>query len=473
MTMDQIKETNYDMAVIGGGPGGYVAAIRGAQLGLKVAVIEKGEIGGVCLNRGCIPTKALIKNAEVLSLFRRGSDFGIAYENLKADYSEAVKRSREVVEKQTSGVAFLLKKNKVELLSGRGAIKAPQQIAFETPSGEKLIHAKNILIATGSRVKSLPGIQIDGEGIIGSDEALLLTSLPKNMLIVGGGAVGVEFAYLFSTYGVEVTLIEAEPRLLPREDDEIGDGLARAFSKQKIKVKTGCRIGEIKKEDGTWSVQLLFKQKEEKNNFEKILMATGRAPNSENLGLEKTGIQVERGFIPTDSFMETAVPGIFAIGDVAGKALLAHTAMAEGIIAVEKIAGKDPVPLDYLFIPNCVYCQPQVASMGYTERGAVEKGYQVKIGKFPYRANGKAAAVDETEGFVKLVADARTNELLGAHLISADATEHIAELVLARRLESTVEEIAHSLHPHPTFSEAIMEAAEDVLGKAVHIWRGK
>ncbi len=459
--------------MIGGGPGGYVAVIRGGQLGLKVALIEKAEIGGVCLNRGCIPTKALIKNAEVLSLFRRASDFGIAYENLKYDYSEAVKRSRAVVEKQTSGVSFLLKKNRIDVLAGKGFIKAPQQISLETPSGERLIKAKNILIATGSRVKSLPGIQIDGEGIIGSDEALLMTVLPKSFLIVGGGAVGVEFAYIFSAYGVEVTLIEAEPRLLPREDDEIGEGLARAFSKQKIKVKTDCRIGEIKKEDGAYSVQLIYKKKEEKISFEKILMATGRAPNSENLGLEKTGVQIEKGFIETDPFMQTIVPGIFAIGDVAGKALLAHTAMAEGIIAVEKIAGKDPLPLDYLSIPNCVYCQPQVASMGYTERGAIEKGYKVKVGKFPYRANGKAAAVDETEGFVKLVTDADTKELLGAHLISTDATEHIAELVLARKLESTAEEIAHTLHPHPTFSEAIMEAAEDVLGKAVHIWKGK
>jgi dihydrolipoamide dehydrogenase len=471
--LDQIKETNFDLAVIGGGPGGYVAAIRGAQVGLKVALIEKAEIGGVCLNRGCIPTKALIKNAEVLSLFQRASDFGIAYENLKFDYSEAVKRSREVVEKQTSGVTFLLKKNKVELLAGRGFIKAPQQIFLETPSGEKLIEAKNILIATGSRVKSLPGIQIDGEGIIGSDEALLLTELPKNLLIVGGGAVGVEFAYIFSTYGVEVTVIESEPSLLPREDDEIGEGLGRAFSKQKIKVKTDCRIGGIKKEDGTWSVQLIYKKKEEKILFEKILMATGRSPNSESLGLVEIGVRIEKGFIETDPFMQTTVPGIFAIGDVAGKALLAHTAMAEGIIAVEKIAGNDPSPLDYLSIPNCVYCQPQVASMGYTERGAIEKGYQVKIGKFPYRANGKAAAVDETEGFVKLVTDAETKELLGAHLISADATEHIVELVLARKLALTAEDIAHTLHPHPTFSEAIMEAAEDVLGKAVHIWRGK
>lgn len=471
--MDQIIETTYDLAVIGGGPGGYVAAIRGGQLGLKVALVEKAEIGGVCLNRGCIPTKALIKNAEVLSLFRRASEFGMAYENLKFDYSEAVKRSQAVVERQTSGINFLLKKNRIDVLAGIGSIKDPQLISLKTPSGESFIHAKNILLATGSRVKSLQGIQIDGEGIIGSDEAVSLTALPKTLLIVGGGAVGVEFAYIFSVYGVEVTLIELEPRLLPREDDEIGEELGRAFTRQKIKVKTGCRIGEIKKEDRTYSVQLISKQKEEKISFEKILMATGRAPNSENLGLEKIGVQIEKGFIQSDLFMQTNVPGIYAIGDVAGKALLAHTAMAEGIIAVEKIAGKDPLPLDYLSIPNCVFCQPQVASMGYTERGANEKGYKIKVGKFPYRANGKATAVNETEGFVKLVTDAETGELLGAHLISTDATEHIAELVLARKLESTAEEIAHSLHPHPTFSEAIMEAAEDAMGKAVHIWRGK
>ncbi|MFI5304973.1 MAG: dihydrolipoyl dehydrogenase [Nitrospiria bacterium] len=471
--MNQIKEIKYDLAVIGGGPGGYVAAIRGGQLGLKVALVEKAEIGGVCLNRGCIPTKALIKNAEVVSLFRRASEFGITYENLKFDYSEAVKRSRAVVEKQTIGVTFLLKKNSVDVLAGNGSIKDPQLISLETPSGESLIHAKNILLATGSRVKSLPGIQINGGGIIGSDEALSLTSLPRNLLIVGGGAAGVEFAYIFSAYGVEVTLIEAEPRLLPREDDEIGEELAQAFTRQKIKVKTDCRIGEIKKEDGTYSVQLILNKNEEKISFEKILMATGRAPNSENLGLENIGVHMEKGYILSDNFMQTNVPGIYAIGDVTGKALLAHTAMAEGIIAVEKIAGKDPLPLDYLSIPNCVFCQPQVASMGYTERVANEKGYKIRIGKFPYRANGKAAAVNETEGFVKLVTDAETGELLGAHLISTDATEHISELVLARKLEATAEEIAHSLHPHPTFSEAIMEAAEDVLGKAVHIWRKK
>jgi dihydrolipoamide dehydrogenase len=471
--MLEINKDEYDLAVLGAGPGGYVAAIRGAQLGLKVAVVEKEQIGGVCLNRGCIPTKALIKNAEVVSLFRRAEEFGITVGSLKVDYAAASSRSREAVSRLTQGVEFLLKKHQVEVIQGKGVIKEAGVILIDTPSGKKEVKTKNILIATGSRVKSLPGIEIDGKGLIGSDEVLLWTSLPETLLIVGGGAVGVEFAYIFSAYGVKVTLIEAEPYLLPKEDEEVSEALKKAFLKQKIEVKTSCKIEAVKKENGAYRVELASKTKKETLPFEKILMAAGRSPNSENIGLEKTGVKVERGFIQVDSLMQTSVPGIYAIGDVAGKALLAHTAMAEAMVVVEKISGKDPSPIDYLSVPSCTYCHPQVASIGYTEKAALEKGLKFRIGKFPYKANGKAIATGETEGFVKLVIAAETEELLGAHLISADATEHIAELALAKRLESTAGEIARTIHPHPTLSEAIMEAAEDVFGKAIHIWKGK
>ena len=466
------QEKKYDLVVMGAGPGGYVAAIRAAQYGLKVAIVEKEKVGGVCLNRGCIPSKALIKNAEVVSLFKRANEFGITYDNLKIDYRVAVKRSQEAVSKLTQGVEFLLKKHQVDLIVGSAVIHSPQLVTIESGAGQKEIQTKNIIIATGSRAKSLPGIEIDGESVMSSTEALLLTRLPETLLIVGGGPVGVEFAYVFSSYGVKVTIIEAESQLLPKEDMEIGEALDRAFKRQKIEIKTNCKLSALKKENGGMVAQLFSKGKEEAKIFERVLMAAGRAPNSENIGLDEAGIKTEKGFIQVDLLMQTTVPNIYAIGDVAGKALLAHTAMAEGITAVEKIVGKDPPPFDYLSIPNCVYCQPQVASMGYTEKAAIEKGYQVKIGKFPYRANGKAVAIGETEGFVKLVTDAKTEELLGAHLISVDASEHISELVLARRLEATAGEIARTVHPHPTLSEALMEASEDVFGKAIHIWKG-
>ncbi|MBI1821338.1 MAG: dihydrolipoyl dehydrogenase [Nitrospirae bacterium] len=462
----------YDLVVLGAGPGGYVSAIRAAQSGLKAAIIEKEKVGGVCLNRGCIPSKALIKNAEIVSVIKKASEFGITYDHLKIDYSVAVKRSQEAVSRLTQGVEFLLKKHKVDLIMGRGIIRTPQSLTVESKTDQKEIQAQNIIIATGSRARSLPGIEIDGQLVMSSTEALLLTRLPENLLIVGGGAVGVEFAYIFSSYGVKVTLIEVESSLLPREDAEIGQTLGKAFSKQKIEVKTGCQLGALKEENGKVLAQLLSKDKEETKVFERVLVATGRTPNSENIGLDQIGVKTQKGFIQVGPFMQTSISNVYAIGDVAGKALLAHTAMAEGITAVEKILGKDPPPFDYLSIPNCVYCQPQVASMGYTEKSAVEKGYQVKIGMFPYRANGKAVAIGETDGFVKLVTDAETEELLGAHLIGIDASEHISEMVLARRLEATAGEIARTVHPHPTLSEAIMEASEDVFGKAIHIWKG-
>ena len=469
--MNSEADLRFDCVIIGGGPGGYVSAIRSSQLGLKVLLVEKEKIGGVCLNRGCIPTKALIRNAEVLSLLKRSSEFGFHFEGLRVDYAEAFKRSREVVDQSISGVDFLLKKNRVKLLEGCAEIVSPGEVRVRSVPGDQVVRSRHIVIATGSRVKPLSSVPFDGEGIIGSDEAIRMTELPATLLIVGGGAVGVEFAYLFSAYGVQVTLIETESRILPREDEEIGPALGRAFSKMKIKVRTNCQIGGVEKSGEGYSVRIRSGNREERMIFDMIFVAAGRTPNSDGIGLEEAGIALDRGFIRTNETMETNVPGILAIGDVAGKALLAHTAMAEGVVAAEKIAGKNPAGIDYLSVPNCVYCQPQVASVGLTESAARNRGYAAKTGKFPFRANGKASAVGEREGFVKLVADGESGSLLGAHLIGPDATEQIAELALARRKGATIEDLSLTIHPHPTFSEAVREAADDLLGRAVHIWR--
>ena len=376
------KEASYDLVVIGAGPGGYVAAIRAAQMGLSVALVEKEDIGGVCLNRGCIPSKALIHNAEVVSLVRRAEEFGISFENLKLDFSVAVRRSREAVERLTRGVELLLKKHNVALFYGTGSLKSVGTVDIDGEGGAKEIGAKNIILATGSRVTPLPGVPVDGTGIITSDEALRLTDLPGSLLVIGGGAVGVEFAYIFSAYGVKVTIAEMEPRLLPKEDEEIGDALTRAYSKQKISVKTGCRVNGIQKEYGRYSVTLATGKKEETLPFERILVATGRTPNSENLGLEAPGVKTQKGFIEVDAYLRSSVAGIYAIGDLAGKSLLAHSAMAEGITAVEMISGANPPPMNYRMIPSCTYGQPQVGSVGLTERAAREAGVPVKIGKF-------------------------------------------------------------------------------------------
>jgi len=465
-----MPNVQYDLLVIGAGPGGYVAAIRAAQLGLRVGVVERKNVGGVCLNEGCIPSKALIRNAEVLSLFKRGAEFGISFDNLKADFGVAVDRSQKAVRRLTKGVEFLFKKNKVDLIKGTGKLLGAGRVKVRESNGqEKELKTKNIIIATGTRVRPLPGLEIDRRNIITSDEALLMKKLPQSLLIIGGGATGVEFAYIFSVYGVRVILVELTPFLLPNEDREVSEHLRGSFKKLDVRVLTETRVENVKKDGEGLSVSLTNGKKAETLEVEKILVAAGRQANSESLGLEEAGVKVEKGFIKTDSDLQTTSAGIFAIGDVAGKALLAHSAMAEGVFVVEKIAGKKPPQMDYKNVPNCVYCQPQVASVGWTEEEAIKAGREIRIGKFPFQANGKALALGETEGFVKVIADAKYGEILGVHMIGSEVTELIGEAVLARLVEATSLNMKASIHPHPTLSEAVMEAGGAVYGEAIHI----
>ena len=463
--------STYDLVVIGAGPGGYVAAIRAAQLGLKTAIIEKAEVGGVCLNRGCIPSKALIRNAEVLSLIKRAEDYGIQYDNLRYDFGVAVERAQHAVERLTRGVKHLLKKNTVELFTGTASFAAKDRVVITDGSGLATeIATRAAIIATGSRNKPLPGIVPDGRSIITSDEALKLHPLPLRLVIVGGGATGVEFAYVFAAYGVQVTLVELMDRLLPGEDREISKTLQTAFKKQGIAVQTKSKVASIAPADGGLAVRIEPTGLPLKTiDCDQLLLAAGRAGNIEGLGLEQLGVKTERGYITTNEWMETAVTGVYAIGDVAGKSLLAHSASAEGITVVERLAGKEVRPINYRHIPRCVYCQPQVASVGLSEADAQTAGHTVKVGKFPFQANGKALALGETEGFVKIVADAASGKCLGVQMIGAEVTELIGEAVLLQMMEGTPHELHRAVHPHPTLSEAVMEAAAAVYGKAIHL----
>jgi dihydrolipoamide dehydrogenase len=469
-----MADASYDLVVIGAGPGGYVAAIRAAQLGLNSAIIEKDEVGGVCLNRGCIPSKALIRNAEVLTLVKRAEEFGIRYDNLRYDFGVAVERAQQAVLRLTRGVKHLLKKNKVDLFTGTASFAAKDRITVTDAAGKtSTLTTRASIIATGSRNKPLPGLVPDGRLIITSDEALKLNPLPRRLVIVGGGATGVEFAYVFAAYGVQVTIIELMDRLLPGEDAEISKTLQAAFKKQGIAAHTKSKVASIKPADGGLAVQV--DQIESSGsaaqtiNCDQFLLAAGRAGNIEGLGLENLGVKTERGYITTNEWLETAASGIHAIGDVAGKALLAHSASAEGIMVVERLAGKEVKPINYRRIPRCVYCQPQVASVGLSEADAQAAGYTVKIGKFPFQANGKALALGETEGFIKIVADAKSGECLGVQMIGSEVTELIGEAVLLQTMEGTPHELRATVHPHPTLSEAVMEAAAAVYGEAIHI----
>jgi len=466
-----MAQPTHDVVIIGAGPGGYVAAIRAAQLGLKTAVVEKDEVGGVCLNRGCIPSKALIRNAEVLSLVRRAEEFGIQYDNLRYDFGVAVERAQQAVLRLTRGVKLLLKKHKVDLISGTAAFIAKDRIAVTGTAGTRSeLATRAAIIATGSRNKPLPGIIPDGRLIITSDEALKLNPLPRRLVIVGGGATGVEFGYIFSAYGVQVTIIELMARLLPGDDAEISKTLQTAFKKQGIAVQTNSTVTSIKPADGGLAVQIASAGSATQTiGCDQLLLAAGRAGNIEGLGLEALGLKSERGSITTNEWLETTVPGVYAIGDVAGKALLAHSASAEGIAVVERLAGKEAKPINYRHIPRCVYCQPQVASVGLSESDAQAAGHTVKVGKFPFQANGKALALGETEGFIKIVADEKTGECLGVQMIGAEVTELIGEAVLLQTMEGTPQELRASVHPHPTLSEAVMEAAAAVYGEAIHI----
>ncbi len=460
----------YDVTVIGAGPGGYVAAIRAAQLGLKVALVEKEHLGGVCLNWGCIPTKALLRNAEVISLLDEGKEFGFTVDGFHADFGAAVDRSRKVSERLVKGVDTLMRKNQVDVVVGEGALRAAGEVEVSLSDGTvRTLQTRNIIIATGGRARSIPGITPDGERIMTYREAIVLRDLPASVVVVGAGPIGMEFAHIWQAYGAEVTIVEMLPRVLPLEDEEVSAVVERAFKRRRIGMLTGSRVDGIEvKADGVRVRVSSEKEGEQVHEAERALIAIGVQPNVEHLGLDALGVQVDRGSIAVDEFMCTNVPGIYAIGDVTGKLALAHVASAQGIVAAEAIAGSETASLDYEAMPRCTYCQPQVASFGLSEAQAAERGHKVKVGRFPFLANGKALAFGERDGFVKIVADAVSGEILGGHLVGPEVTELLPELVLARTWELTPDEVARSVHAHPTLSEAIMEAAHDVFGKALH-----
>ena len=460
----------YDLVVIGSGPGGYVGAIRAAQLGLRTAVVEADRPGGICLNWGCIPTKALLRNAEVLRLFQRAAEFGIAVENLRADYAVAYRRSRQVADRMARGVEFLFRKNKIALVAGRGELVAPGTVRVLPAAGTpQTLETRAVIVATGAEPRSLPGITIDGDRVISSDEALRLERLPRSIIVIGAGAVGVEFADVFAAYGVQVTVVEALPRLLPIEDEEISRLLTRSFAKRQIDMRVGATVFGVKPNRDGVSVEIDQEGKPSRLTAERVLVAVGRGAKTRGLGLDTVGLAMERGYVKVTPRQETSVSGVYAIGDVAGPPLLAHKASAEGIVAAETIAGQAPHGVNYGAVPNCTYCQPQVASLGLTEAKAREAGREVRVGRYHLQANGKAQALAEPEGLVKIVAAADTGEILGVHILGAEATELIAEFGLGKTLEATVEEVAHTIHAHPTLSEAVMEAALDALGQAIHL----
>ena len=460
-------DSEYDVVVIGAGPGGYVAAIRAAQLGMRTAVVERDALGGVCLNWGCIPSKALLKNAEVLRLLHRANEFGFQFDNLRVDYSKAVDRSRRVVERNTRGIGYLLKKNGIEHIKGEATLK-DSRTAQVAPDG-RVVRAKHFVLATGTRPRSIPALTVDGDLVMTSRHALELRQLPSSVAIVGAGATGVEFAYLYNAYGVEVTVIELMPRVVPSEDEEISQELEKELSGDGIKFITGSGVTEMTPIPGGSSLKLESSGNITEITCDKVLVAVGVQANSENLGLEALGVATDRGFIQIDGNMSTNVPGVYAIGDVTGKLLLAHVASAQGVMAAETIAGLETQALDYGTMPRATYCVPQIASFGLTEQQAREQGYNVKIGKFPFQASGKALAIGESRGMVKLVVDEKYGELLGGHMIGPEVTEMLAELSMTKLLEGTTLELGWMVHSHPTLSEAIKEAALAADGQAIHI----
>ena len=459
----------YDVVTLGSGPGGYVAAIRAGQLGMKTAVVERDALGGICLNWGCIPSKALLRNAEVLSLIQHSEEYGITVQGVRADFSRAIDRSRRVVGRLTRGVATLLRRNGVEHVSGVGSLSDANTVVVD---GGRTLSTENVIIATGARQRHIPALPIDGETVITSREALELRRVPGKAVIIGGGATGCEFAYMWRAYGSDVTIVELLPRLVPNGDEEVSSQLERSFRRQGIQVATDAQVQGIAVDGGTAKVSILSQGESSVLEGDVVLVAVGVEGNTDGVGLETAGpagVKVERGFIPVDEMMRTNVAGVYAIGDVTGKLLLAHVASAQGVTAVEHIAGLDPQPLDYDQIPSAIYCRPQVASFGMTETQAREAGYSIKVGKFPLAASGKALAMNEAEGMVKLVVDAEIGEVLGAHMIGAEVTELLGELGMTRLLEATTTELGWLVHPHPTISEALKEAALAAEGEAIHI----
>ncbi|HTE34166.1 MAG TPA: dihydrolipoyl dehydrogenase [Chryseolinea sp.] len=462
--------SKYDLIVIGSGPGGYVAAIRASQLGMKVGVVEKAELGGICLNWGCIPTKALLKSASVFEYLQHASDYGIVAKDFKADFGSIVKRSRDVAGAMSKGVQFLFKKNKIDQLLGYGKLLKGGKVEVTDGAGKKTEHeAKNIIVATGGRSKELPSMKIDGKKIIGYREAMILDKQPKRLLVVGSGAIGVEFAYFYNTIGTEVTVVEFLPRIVPVEDEEVSKALDKSFKKSGMKIYVNSEVTAVDTSGASCVATVKTPDGELKIEADVVLSAVGITTNLENIGLEEAGVKTEKGKIVVDDFYKTNVAGVYAIGDIVKGPALAHVASAEGIICVEKIAGQNPEPLNYNNLPGCTYCSPEIASVGYTEEAAKKAGYEVKVGRFPFSASGKAKAAGAPDGFVKLIFDAKYGEWLGAHFIGANVTEMIGEVVVARKLETTGHEIIKSVHPHPTMSEAIMEAAAAAYGEVIHL----
>ena len=458
--------SKYDLIVIGGGPGGYVAAIRAAQLGKKVAVIEKQHLGGICLNWGCIPTKSLLKNSEVLTYIKNASKYGIEIKDYSINWGKVIKRSRDVAKRLNKGIEYLLKKNKIEYIEGSGRIISPNQIEVEF--NQKIISygCANIIIATGARPKYFSGMEPDGKNIITYKEAMSLKEQPKSLVIIGAGAIGIEFADFYNNFGTKVTIIESLPNILPVEDEEVSLELESIFKKRKINIKTNSMVEKIESLETKVKVYL---KSGETIEAEKALVAIGVRGNTEDLGLEDLDIKVINNMIDVNEYMQTNIDSIYAIGDVAGPPWLAHVASAEGMVAAEHICDRDVVPVDYDNIPGCTYCHPEVASIGLTEKSAKEQGYKIKVGKFPFRALGKALAIGETDGFVKVIFDEKYGELLGCHIIGPGATDLIIEAGIARKLETTWDEILLTIHPHPTLSEAFLEATADALKEAIHI----
>jgi len=460
---------NFDVIVLGSGPGGYVTAIRASQLGLKTAVVEKEHLGGVCLNWGCIPTKALLKSAQVFEYINHAEDFGITVKDANADFPAVIKRSRNVADGMSSGIDYLLKKNKIEVINGFGKVLKSNKISVTSEGKSTEYSAKHIIIATGARSRELPNLPQDGKKILGYRDALSLTPAPKKIVIVGSGAIGVEFAYFYNAMGVDVTVVEYMPNIVPVEDVDISKQLQRSFKKSGIKVMTNSSVESVDTKGNGCKVLVKTKKGEETIECDVVLSAVGIQANIENIGLEEVGIKTDKGKIVVDDYYMTNIPGYYAIGDVLPTQALAHVASAEGITCIEKIAGHNPEKIDYGNIPGCTYCSPEIASVGMTEAAAKDAGYEVKIGKFPFTASGKASAAGHKDGFVKVIFDAKYGEWLGCHMIGYNVTEMIAEAVVARKLETTGHEVLKAVHPHPTMSEAVMEAVADAYDEVIHI----
>ena len=461
--------SKYDLIILGSGPGGYVAAIRASQLGLKTAIIEKENLGGICLNWGCIPTKALIKSAEVFDYLKHAEDYGLKIKEYDKDFNAVVNRSRNVANTMSKGVNFLMKKNKIDVIIGHGTLLPEKKVLVQSENEEKEVSAEHIIIATGARARELANLKPDGKKIIEYRKAMTLEKQPKKMVIVGSGAIGVEFAYFYNAMGTEVIIVEYQPRIVPVEDEDISKQMEKIFVKSGIKVLTSSEVKEVQENGKTLKVVIEKDGKSSDIDADVVLSAVGIKANIENIGLEELGLNVENDKIVVDSFYNTNVPGYYAIGDVTGGQSLAHVASAEGIICVEKIAGLDVEKLDYENIPGCTYSQPEIASVGLTELQAKEKGYELKVGKFPFTASGKAQASGTPDGFIKVIFDAKYGEWLGCHMIGSGVTDMIAEAVLGRKLETTGHEVLKSVHPHPTMSEAVMEAVADAYGEVIHL----